>query len=1106
MSPHPPTAAPTAPSSPRARQLRRHFRCLAAAGVLVLTLLALLLPGFRTLALAAAVLLASLALYSRATRRARQQPDGTRRRTEAALAEGEHWLALALEASTDGLYDIDLATGAVYCSPSYFAMLGYGPGELVPSLDTWRQLLHPDDRPLAEAALDAYATAGASQHCIETRLRAKDGSWRWILSRGRIVARAPAGAPLRLVGTHVDITERKHTELALRKAKDFAEKLVDTANALVVGLDTEGSIIVFNSTAEAVTGYTAAELAGRNWFETLVPRDRYPQVWTEFERLRASGLPAHFENPILTRSGEERTVIWRNSVLHDQDRIAGTISFGIDVTDARRTEHALAKEQDLVARLVETSPSGILVVDSAGRILFANHEAERILDIHRSDTVASPYGSPQWELLNPDGTPVPEAERAFRCVLATGQPVHDIRHLLRWPSGRTILLSINAAPLYAPGGEIESVVSTLNDITDRQHSEDLLRENEQRLRDIVDHAPFGSHLYELQPDGRLVLQSANQPANTILHLDHHPLLGRDVAEAFPSLRGTDIPASYRRVVTESRPFHCPQLHNVAGQPGAIFDVHALPLGRNRLVVFFTDITERERAAAALRHSEERYRHLFNAGNDAILVHGFTPDGAPDRFVQVNDIACQLFGYPRETFLTLAPPDLAPPDLRDRTNAAAERLRHERHALFELEFLAADGRRIPVEINSSLIELDGRSLCLCIVRDVTERRRLEDELRQSQKLEVFGQLAGGVAHDFNNLLVAIIGNSELLLDSPALDERQREQTTQIQEAARRAAALTRQLLLFARKQPAQPIPCDLGAIVAEHAKLLRRLIGENIALKLDLPPDPLPIVADVNMVEQVAMNLVVNARDAMPRGGTLFLRATRATLAAAEAARASCPPGDYAALFVRDTGCGIPAANRQRIFEPFFTTKPAGQGTGLGLSTVLGIVQQHHGGIGLDSEEGRGTQFAIYLPLATALAAVPQSSAPTAQTEAHPSGPTTILVVEDDDSVRSIVDRTLNKAGYRVLLATCAAEGLEQLEHSTEHIDLVLSDIVMPGEIDGVQLAETAAARWPSSPVRLMSGYAKDLAHIDTPILRKPFTTAQLLAYIHDGLAAQTLVR
>ena len=662
----------------------------------------------------------------------------------------------------------------------------------------------------------------------------------------------------------------------------------------------------------------------------------------------------------------------------DETERHGTGSPEIDGPESHRIEHALAQERDLVARLVETSPSGILVVDNAGLIVFANREAERILDLRRTAAAGREYDRPQWELLNPDGSPVPEGERTFRRVLATGQPIRDVRHLLRWRSGRSVLLAINAAPLYSTAGEIEAVVSTLH-----------------------------------------------------------------------------------------------------------------------------DITERERAEAALRRSEERYRHLFNSGNDAILVHGLRPDGSPDRLTQVNDIACKLLAAPRETLLELSPLELTPAELRERAAAAAERLRRDRHALSETELLAGDGRRIPVEINSSLFELDGRTTALSIVRDITERRRLEDQLRQSQKLEVFGQLAGGVAHDFNNLLVAIIGNAGLLLESPALDARLRETAAQIEEAGRRAAALTRQLLLFARKQPAELAPCDLGTIVAEHAKLLRRLIGENVELVLELATEPLPIVADVNMVEQVAMNLVVNSRDAMPRGGTLTLRTARATLDSAAAAAHLCPPGDYAALVVRDTGCGIPAAHRPHIFEPFYTTKPSGQGTGLGLSTVLGIVQQHHGGIALESEEGRGTQFSIYLPLASAPAETAPAAPPHATAAASPAAkPATLLVVEDDDTVRNIIERTLDKSGYRILLATCGTEGIAQLERHADRIDLVLSDVVMPGEIDGLQLAEIVAARWPALPVLLMSGYAKNLDHAGMRILAKPFTTARLLAYIQEGLATR----
>jgi PAS domain S-box-containing protein len=1031
-------------------------------------------------------------------RRAGQQASEEKATTEAALRESEQRLALALEASTDGIFDLNFATGAAYCSPRYFTMLGYAPDELTASLETWRSLLHPDDRAVAEAAMARYFANAAEQHSIETRLRAKNGSWRWMLSRGRITGRDATGAPLRLIGTHVDITERKEAEFALRQAKDFAEKLVATANALVVCLDPAGCIVVFNTTAEAVTGYTAAELAGADWFGTLVPRERHPQVWSEFARRGPEGIPEHFETAIRTKSGAEKIVVWRNGVLRDGPTVIGTISFGIDVTERRRAEQDLAKERDLVTRLVETSPSGIVVVDASGCIVFANSEAERILALRRLVPTGHQFAPPDWQLLNPDGTPVPESERTFRQVLATGRPVRGIRHLLRWTSGRHVLLSINAAPLLDPAGRTEGVVSTLEDITARQTADDLLRESEERLRSIVDHAPFGSHLYELTPDGRLLFQAANRSADSILHIDHGPLAGREILAAFPGLAGTDIPDTYRHVVTSGQPHHRALVRYDAGDISGAFDVHALPIGRSRVVVFFVDITERERAAAALRHSEEQYRRLFNCGNDALFVHGIQPDGQPGPFSQVNDIACQLLGYSRAELLTRGPADINDPACANRATAAIARLQREQHALFEMELVARDGHRLPVEINSRVFELDGRPAVLSVVRDVSERRRLEDQLRQAQKMEVFGQLAGGVAHDFNNLLVAIIGNAELLLESPAFEGRPREQLAQIQEAGRRAAALTRQLLLFARKQPSQPVACDLGTVVADHVKLLHRIIGEDIEFVLALTTETLPIMADVNMVEQVAMNLVVNARDAMPRGGRLTLRTARVALDETNAARCACPPGTYAALAVRDTGCGIPEAIRARIFEPFFTTKPSGQGTGLGLSTVLGIVQQHRGGLALESEEGRGTEFTIFLPIASPAANVPTT--PTATAAAQPATPATILVVEDDAAVRTIIDRTLGKAGYRVLLASSAAEGIGQLERCAPQIDLVLSDVVMPGGIDGAQLAHIIASRWATIPVRLMSGYAKGLEGDAVQVLPKPFSTAQLLAFIHEGLA------
>ena len=1021
-----------------------------------------------------------------------------RRRSEAALTESEQRLALALEAATDGIYDVDLLTGEAYCSPRYYTMLGYAPGEFVPSLAVWDQMLHPDDRVTAAEAMARHRDGRTETHAIEIRMRSKDGAWRWVLSRGRIAARDPAGRPLRLIGTHVDIDARKQAELALHSAKEFAENLIAKANALIVGLDADGRIILFNAAAEAATGYTHSELAGRNWFEVLAPRARYPQVWSEFVRGQSGGLAEYSENPILTKSGEERHIVWRNNSLREPGRAAGTISFGIDVTERRRAEQALAKERDLVARLVETSPSGIIVVDAAGQVSFANAEAERILSLQRPSDDSRRYAPPNWLTLDATGQSIPEQERTFRQVVATGRPIHGARHLLQWPDGRRLLLAINAAPLFDPSGRIEGVVATFDDITERQRSEEAIRENEERLRSIVDHAPFGAHLYELQPDGRLLLRAANASADEILHLDHRPLLGCDVLEAFPGLRGTDIPDTYRQVVATGQPHHRAQLVYAEGTISGAFDVHALPIGRQRVVIFFVDISERQRAEIALRRSEERYRLLFNSGNDSVFVYSVTTAGVPGMITQVNDVACQLLGYSREELLARGPHEISAPESLARLPAIFAQLRTCRNALFEAELLAKDGRHVPVEINARAFELEGQPTVLSIVRDISERRRLEGQLRQAQKMEVFGQLAGGVAHDFNNLLVAIIGNAELILDSPALTGRPREQLEQIHQAGQRAAALTRQLLLFSRKQQPQLGLCDLGAVVTNHVKLLRRIIGEDINLTVELAPGPLPVLADVNMIEQVAMNLVVNARDAMPRGGTLTLATRRAVLDAAAAARAACPPGTYAGLLVHDTGTGIPPEIRQRIFEPFFTTKASGKGTGLGLSTVLGIVQQHHGGIALESEPGQGTSFTIYLPLAAIDLAAP---APDASPSADPvSTPATILVVEDDDSVRMIVDHTLRRHHYHVATARSAAEGLARLEQSGPPIDLVLSDVVMPGGIGGAELAEEVAARWPGLPVLLMSGFARELEQTERRILHKPFSISQLLSYVQEGLA------
>ncbi|MGH7386257.1 MAG: ATP-binding protein, partial [Candidatus Rokuibacteriota bacterium] len=387
-------------------------------------------------------------------------------------------------------------------------------------------------------------------------------------------------------------------------------------------------------------------------------------------------------------------------------------------------------------------------------------------------------------------------------------------------------------------------------------------------------------------------------------------------------------------------------------------------------------------------------------------------------------------------------------------------------------------------------------------DVTQRRQLEDELRQAQKMEAVGRLAGGVAHDFNNLLTVITGRSVLLLGRLKADDPLRRSVEQIQKTADRAAGLTRQLLAFSRKQVLQRKNLDLNGAVAETSAMLRRLIGEDINLLLTLGAGAGRVNADPGQLEQALLNLAVNARDAMPQGGTLSVETDNVQLGAAPPDRPDAlPPGPYAVLRVMDTGVGMDAATQTRIFEPFFTTKEPGKGTGLGLSMVHGVVRQHGGEIRVRSVVGGGTTFEIYLPQ---VEAAPDSSLGDEAAGRPVPGHETILLVEDEEDVRTLAREVLERQGYTVLEAGDGVQALDICETAGDRIDVILTDVVMP-RMSGRELVDRVRATKPTMPVLYMSGYTEDaiLRHgvrdASILLLGKPFTPADLLGKIREVL-------
>jgi signal transduction histidine kinase/ActR/RegA family two-component response regulator len=403
--------------------------------------------------------------------------------------------------------------------------------------------------------------------------------------------------------------------------------------------------------------------------------------------------------------------------------------------------------------------------------------------------------------------------------------------------------------------------------------------------------------------------------------------------------------------------------------------------------------------------------------------------------------------------------------------------------FEWTHRRIGGEEFPADVLLTRMEQGGKVILQATVRDITGRKQLEQQLRQSQKMEAIGQLAGGVAHDFNNMLAVIGGNAELLLmDADQHTPVTNECLKQITAASERAANLTRQMLAFSRKQAMQPQPLVLNKVIAELTKMLKRIIGEHIDLECRYA-DPLPFVrADAGMIEQVLLNLAINARDAMPRGGHLLIATDTASFDAAYARNhPGAGAGEFVRLTVTDTGTGIAPEHLPRIFEPFFTTKELGKGTGLGLATVYGIVQQHQGWIEVFSQPGAGATFKIFLPVIPAPAAAAVASK--AETQV-PGGAETILLVEDDYAVRAVTRRVLESQGYRIYEATTVREALEVWRGHAEEIQLLLTDIVMPQGLTGRELAEQLRAQRPALKVIFMSGYSADVIDKDARFLRR----------------------
>ena len=896
-----------------------------------------------------------------------------------------------------------------------------------------------------------------------------------------------------LIDTKWERSERQieTTEDQLRESEERFQLFVEHAPAALAMFDREMRYLHVSRRWKTDYGLGERDLRGVSHYEIFPD---VPERWRNAHRRGLAGEVLREENDRWERAdGSVQTERWEIRPWHDKTgAIGGIVVFTEDITERKRAERLFRESQEDYRTLFESMDEGFCTIE----VLFNENDEPvdfRFLEVN-------PAFEKQTGIQNARGRRVreiiPHLEEywfaTYGKIALTGEPArfeNEAAQLHRW-------YDVHAFRIGEP--REKKVAIFFNDISERKQTEERLREYQRVVEGLEEMIVVVDRQYRYLIANSAFLNFRAMSAKQVIGHFVEEVVGKDVFAE--TVKEKMDQCFLGKVVHYEFTDDSPQLGTRE------FFVSYFPIaGRSavdRIACVLQDITERNWAEEELRKSEERFSKAFRNSPVAITI-STEEEG---RYLDVNDAFLLMLGWQRRDVIGHTAAELhfwAEP--LDRAEMVRQVKEAEQVAKLSIRYKTAKGETREAEVWAEPIELDGQRCVLAITRDVTEAQRLEAQFRQAQKMEAVGQLAGGVAHDFNNLLGVILGYTDLSLNLTAPESPVNRNLEQIKKASNRAVALTRQLLAFSRQQVVFPRVLDLNEVLQNLITMLRRLVSEEVAVSFR-PAVPIGgINADPGQIEQILMNLVVNARDAMPNGGEIVIETGNAEL---DEHYVSLHPGSRAGqhvvLIVSDTGCGMDENVKSKIFEPFFTTKGVGKGTGLGLSTVYGIVKQNGGTIFVYSEPDNGTTFKIYFP-AVALKAE-HLTQPHERSQSR-GGSETILVVEDDESLRELTARILQDAGYQVIDASDAENALDIVRTSQPHIDLLLTDVIMPGGT-GIELLEQAKALQPNLRSLFTSGYTGDLVSQrggsiqEATFLEKPFTRDSLLAKVYFALHSE----